>query len=285
MSKELGALKKTLPIEPNSTQKYMVPVVRSTFKILEELSRTGALGLAEITERTGISKSTVFRILSTLTSLGYIVRDADRNYFVSHTMGDLVSAEAGIEAIRRAAMPHMLALRDRFGETVNLGHIQVDKVSYIEVVPSEYALRLHERPGATVGLHASALGKVILAFSDEELATSLLHGRELPTMTRHTITNPADLMTEIRRAHERGYAFDRGETSTLATCVAAPILNAAGIAIAAISISGPTSRFNPRKDAPVIESLLKAAADISKQLRTRSSPDNTRIAAAGVARR
>jgi DNA-binding IclR family transcriptional regulator len=272
----LRALKKKLQVEPNSSQKYMVPVVRSTFKVLEELSHSGALGLAEITERTGISKSTVFRILSTLTSLGYIVRDEDRNYFVSHTMGDLVSAEAGIEAIRRTAMPHMLALRDRFGETVNLGHIQVDKITYIEVVPSEYALRLHERPGATVCLHASALGKAILAYSDEDLATSLLAGRELQMLTRHTITDPTELMAEIRRARERGYAFDRGETSTLATCVAAPIVNAAGTAVAGISISGPTSRFNPRKDSPVIENLLKAAAEISKQLRTRGGESTNR---------
>jgi DNA-binding IclR family transcriptional regulator len=275
-------LKKKLQVEVSPTEKYMVPVVRSTFKILEELSHTGALGLAEITERTGISKSTVFRILTTLTHLGYIVRDMDRNYFISHTMGDLVSPEAGIEAIRRAAMPYMLALRDRFGETVNLGHIQVDKITYVEVVPSEYALRLHERPGATVCLHASALGKVILAFSDEDYATSLLAGRELQTLTRHTITDPIELMAEIKRARERGYAFDRSETSTLATCVAAPILNAAGIAVAAISISGPTSRFNPRKDSPVIEGLLKAAADISKQLRTRGQPESRRTATVGA---
>jgi DNA-binding IclR family transcriptional regulator len=262
-------LKKKVQAAAKSTEKYMVPVVRSTFRILEELSNTGALGLNEITQRTGISKSTVFRILTTLTTLGYVVRDGDRSYYVSHTMGDLVSTEAGIEAVRRAAMPHMLALRDTYGETVNLGHIHLDKVTYLEVVPSEYALRLHERPGATVCLHASALGKVILAFSDKEFAASLLGGRELQMLTRFTITDPAELMAELKRAHERGYAFDRGETSVLATCVAAPILNSAGKAIAAISISGPTSRFNPRKGSAVIESLLKAAADISKLLVTR----------------
>jgi IclR family acetate operon transcriptional repressor len=276
-------LKKKFQVEVNATDKYMVPVVRSTFKVLEELSRSGALGLAAITERTGISKSTVFRILTTLTNLGYIVRDADRNYFVSHTMGDLVAPEAGVEAVRRAAMPHMLALRDRFGETVNLGHIQVDKITYIEVVPSEYALRLHERPGAAVFLHASALGKVILAFSDEDFARSLLAGRELQMLTRQTVTDPVELMAEIKRARERGYAFDRGETSTLATCVAAPILNASGIAVAAISISGPTSRFNPRKDSPVIESLLKASAEISKQLQNRAPSENRRAVALGSA--
>jgi DNA-binding IclR family transcriptional regulator len=248
----------------------MVPVVRSTFRILEELSKSGALALNEVTQRTGISKSTVFRILTTLTQLGYVVRDSGRSYYVSQAMGDLVTAEAGTEAIRRAALPQMLALRDQYGETVNLGQLEFDKVAYVEVVPSEYALRLHERPGATVCLHASALGKAILAFSDEELASSLILGRELQMFTRNTITDPEELRSELKRVRERGYAFDRGETSLLATCVAAPILNASGTAVAAISISGPTSRFNPRKDAGVIESLLKATSAISRQLRSRS---------------
>jgi DNA-binding IclR family transcriptional regulator len=245
----------------------MVPVVQSTFRILEELSRSGALGLNEVTQRTGISKSTVFRILTTLTRLGYVVRDSARTYYVSQSMGDLVSAEAGIEAVRRAALPHMLELRDQYGETVNLGHLEFDKVTYVEVVPSEYALRLHERPGATVCLHASALGKAILAFSDDGFADNLIRGRELPMLTRNTITDPRELMGELRRVRERGYAFDRGETSLQASCVAAPIFNSSGSAIAAISISGPSSRFNPRRDSGVIESLLKATSAIARQLR------------------
>ena len=253
---------------PMLTDKYMVPVVRSSFRILEELSRSGALGLNEITVRTGISKSTAFRILTTLSQLGYIVRDSNRSYYIGQAMSDLVRAQASMEAIRRAAMPQMLELRDRFGETVNLGYLEQDKVTYAEVVPSEYALRLHEKPGATICLHASALGKVILAFSDEDFAASLIRGRELQMITRNTITDPEDFMSELKKAREHGYAFDRGETSLLATCVAAPLLNASGTAIAALSISGPTSRFNPRKDSDVIESLIKAAATVSRQLRS-----------------
>lgn len=257
------------PKTARASEKYLVPVVRSTFTILEELAKTGALGLNDLTNRTGISKSTVFRILTTLTYLGYVVRDSERNYYVSHTIGDLVSTEAGIEAIRRAALPHMFELRDAYGETVNLGQLELDKVTYVEVVPSEYALRLHERPGSTVCFHASALGKAILAFSDEEFALSLVRGRELQMFTRNTLTNPDDLLAELKRVRDRGYAFDRGETSLLATCVAAPIFGPNGEALAALSISGPTSRFNPRKDAPAVESLLKATAEISKRLRNR----------------
>jgi len=250
------------------TDKYMVPVLRSSFCILEELSRSGALGLNEITVRTGISKSTVFRILTTLTQLGYIVRDGNRSYYIGQSMADLVRPQAKMEAIRRAAMPEMLQLRDKFGETVNLGYLELDKVTYAEVVPSEYALRLHEKPGATICLHASALGKAILAFSDEEYASSLIRGRELQMITRNTITDPEEFMAELKKVRDHGFAFDRGETSLLATCVAAPLLNAAGKAVAALSISGPTSRFNPRKDSEVVETLLKSVATISRQLRS-----------------
>ncbi len=267
-SREPFALKTKKAAAPKLTDKYMVPVVRSSFCILEELSRSGALGLNEITVRTGISKSTVFRILTTLSHLGYVVRDSNRCYYIGQSMSDLVRAQASIEAIRRAAMPQMLELRDKFGETVNLGYLELDKVTYAEVVPSEYALRLHEKPGATICLHASALGKAILAFSDEEYASSLIRGRELQMITRNTITDPEEFMAELRKVREHGYAFDRGETSLLATCVAAPLLNASGTAVAALSISGPTSRFNPRKDSDVIENLLKAVATVSRHLRS-----------------
>ena len=255
--------RKTLPTQ----QKYMVPVVQGTFRILEELAANGALSLHDVTQRTAMSKSTVFRILTTLNQLGYVVRDSTRSYYISHAIGNLVSTGAHTDAIRRTALPHMLELRDLYGETVNLGQLELEKVTYVEVVPSEYALRLHERPGATVSIHASALGKVILAFSDPEFAATMLQTRDLPPLTPNTITAPEQLMGELKRIRERGFALDKGETSLLATCVAVPILDAEHHAIAALSISGPSSRFSPRKDSPVVASLLHASAEISKQLR------------------
>ncbi len=250
-------------IEPNG--KYSVPVVRSTFRILEELSRLEALGLREITLGTGVPKSTVFRILSTLLEMGYVVRDADRNYRVSFALARLVSDEANSEALRRLALPHMLDLRDKYGETVNLGIRNLDKVTYLEVVPSEFALRLQESRGASVLAHASALGKAILAFSPQGLVEDMVRGRKLEIVTQNTISNPDEFIAEVKRVRALGYAFDRGEGSLLATCIGAPIVDAHGVAIAAMSISGPTSRFNPRKDSPVIGSLLQATSELSKQ--------------------
>lgn len=248
--------------------KYTVPVVRSTFRILEELSRADALGLSELTKRTRIPKSTVFRILSTLLGMGYVVRDAERNYLVSVTLAQLGTNEGG-STMRHLALPYMLHLRNRYGETVNLGVLNLDKIIYAEVVPSEFALRLQETRGASVAVHATALGKAILAFSAADLVDNLIRGRKLEILTRNTIAEPDEFLAELKRVRAAGVAFDRGETSLLARCVGAPILDANGGAVAAMSISGPASRFNPRKDSPVIASLLQATSEVSQKLQAR----------------
>lgn len=246
--------------------KYSVPVVRSTFRILQELSRAEFLGLKEITQKTGISKSTVFRILNTLWEMEYVLRDANRNYRISPNLGRLVGEDATGELLRRLALPVMLELRNQYGETVNLGVRHFDKVTYLEVVPSEFALRLEERRGASVPAHASALGKAILAFSPSHASQDFIRGGRLEALTQNTISDPEELLTEIKRVRNAGFAFDRGEGSLLAVCIGAPILDAQGNALAAMSISGPASRFNPKKDSPVITSLLKATKGLSQAL-------------------
>lgn len=261
-----AAAKKPGVHAPGREGKYSVPVVRSTFRILQELGRAEQLGLSEITQRTGISKSTVFRILSTLQELGYVLRDEDRIYRISPTLAQLAGEEAAGEALRRLALPHMLALRDKYGETVNLGVRYFDKVTYLEVVPSEFALRLEEVRGASVPVHATSLGKAILAFSPRGAVEGLVRGRSLERITPNTICDPDEFLAELRRVNSAGFAFDRSEGSLLANCVSAPILDAQGNAIAALSISGPAQRFHPKKDSPVIASLLNATSEITRML-------------------
>lgn len=261
-----SARKRQAANSPDQDGKYSVPVVRSTFRILEELAHSKPLGLKEITHQTGIAKSTVFRILNTLVQIGYVIRDSNRDYRISPVLGRLVNEESFNEELRRMALPLMLELRDKYGETVNLGVQQFDKVTYIEVVPSEFALRLQESRGASVPAHASALGKAILAFSPQEEMERLVRHQQLEIVTPNTITRPDDLLAEIRRVRTAGVAFDRGEGSLLAVCIGAPILDVHGNAVAAMSISGPASRFNPKRDSPVITSLLKATTELGRSL-------------------
>lgn len=265
-TKTKAAAKKQPPKIVEQTGKYSVPVVRSTFRILQELSRAEFLGLKDITQKTGISKSTVFRILNTLLEMDYVLRDANRNYRISPNLSQLAGADATGEVLRRLALPMMLELRNQYGETVNLGVRHFNKVTYLEVVPSEFALRLEERRGASVPAHASALGKAILAFSPANVAQDFVRGGRLEELTQNTISSPEEFLGEIKRVRNAGFAFDRGEGSLLAVCIGAPILDAQGHAVAAMSISGPASRFNPKKDAPVITSLLKTTRELSQAL-------------------
>lgn len=248
---------------PQTDDKYMVPVLRSTFQILGELAIAGTLNLNDLVIRTGLPKSTVFRILRSLHQLGYVLRnEQQRTYWLSPKFGDLSHAGAWSEPLRRAARPHMLKLRDESEETVNLGLLDLDRVMYIEVVPSVHPLRLCERPGGWDYVHSSALGKAMLAFASEEYVDSLLKDRKLLALTPKTITDPVRFREQLAEVRECGYAFDDEETTLLGNCIGAPILDASGHAVAAVSISGPTSRFNPR-DQSLIAKLLREARAIS----------------------
>jgi DNA-binding IclR family transcriptional regulator len=182
-------------------------------------------------------------------------------------LGDFTREGGLTEALRRIALPYMLKLRNTFGETVNLGELHHDTVVYIEVVPSEYALKLSERPGATVWALSTALGRSILAFSPSGMVESLIHGRELPALTPFTITDPAKLTREFEKVRSQGYAIEYEESALQATCIGVPILNSEGRAVAALSISGPTHRFRPSQDDTIAASLLEAAREIEREFR------------------
>lgn len=250
------------------SKRYVIPVVRSTFQIITELANSGAMTLNEASRRTGIPKSTAFRVFATLMHLGIVVRDEEqKTYRLGRMLSELARDTASIESLRRIALPHMLKLRDGFGETVNLGQLQHDTVIYIEVVPSEYALRLCERPGATVWALSTALGRSILAFSPPQVLQSLIKGRELPALTPFTITDPNKLAREVEKIRAQGYAIEIEESALQATCVGVPVLNAQDQAIAALSISGPTHRFRPAQDDTVVTALLGAAREIEREFR------------------
>jgi DNA-binding IclR family transcriptional regulator len=256
-----------------SSHRYLVPVVLSTFCILQELSRSGPLTLAELVTRVKIAKSTVFRILNTLHHLGYVWRDEHhRTYAVSPRLGELAHSVDWSTVLLPIALPYMTRLRSEFGETVNLARLDFDRIVYLEVVESEHPLRLCERKGGWEYAHASALGKAILAFSPESAAANLLVSVQLPKLTERTITEPAEFRKELARVRQRGYALDREEARAMACCIAAPILGGDGQALAAVSISGPSSRFNPLKDRTVSARLIEIARELSAKLGEAQNP-------------
>ncbi len=253
---------RTKSATPNSPR-YLVPVVLSAFRLLDRLSVHTGASLHELALSTGIPKSTVFRLLATLQHLELVRRDDATKAYRLHAKspGQMLGLPS-TEALRRAALPHMLQLRNDFGETVNLGQLQHDRVSYIEVVPSEYALRLSERPGATVEAYCTALGRSILAFSAEGVAPAILGKKMLPKLTPHTMVDPKLILEELARVREQGYAIEAEEGSLHATCIGVPILGSDGFAVGALSISGPLHRFRPLENKRLLKVLRRAGRDI-----------------------
>ncbi|WP_238325809.1 IclR family transcriptional regulator [Bryobacter aggregatus] len=246
--------------------RYLIPVLQSAFRIIDELSRQPGLNLNEAAIRTGVPKSTVFRVLMTLQHLQIVDRDADKAYRLVGRVPGLWSAHAATEILRRAALPAMIRLRDLLGETVNLGVLEQDKIVYLEVVPSESALRFSERPGATVPVHSSSLGRAILAHSSAATIDAALRGRPLVALTARTITDEGKLRAEIALVGRQGYSIEIEENALQATCAGAPIFNREGVVVAALSISGLSHRFQPASDKRILKALKKATHDIEGAL-------------------
>jgi DNA-binding IclR family transcriptional regulator len=241
-----------------SKQIYYIEVLGKALKVLDVFVHLDKprLTLQEITEHSKLSKNTVFRILYTLTEHGYVVKHS--------TEYELAANRLKRRDLRTLATPFMDALRDQFDETVNLGILDGSQIRYIEVRESRARFRLAERIGGTDFLHCTALGKSHLAFLPFKTAAALLKQSGMPRLTEHTITTAPKMKGELAAIHQQGYAVDNQESMLGAYCVGVPILDAAGAPAAALSVSGPTVRFNQTALPQVSRALLDAATQIGR---------------------
>jgi IclR family acetate operon transcriptional repressor len=235
---------------------YYIEVLGKALNVLDVFSRVDKprLTLQEITQHSKLSKNTVFRILYTLGEHGYVVKH-NTEYELAQRK-DLPSV----------AGPHMDRLRDEFGETVNLGILEGPQIRYVDVRESPARFRLAERIGGSDHLHCTALGKAHLAFLPTKDVDRLLKQSGMPRLTARTITTVSAMKMELANVRKQGYAVDEEESMLGAYCVGVPILGAGQTPIAALSVSGPTVRFNGDVLPRVSRALLDAAAEIGQRM-------------------
>lgn len=246
---------------------YYIEVLGKALGILEVFreTRKPTLSLQEITRHSGLNKNTVFRVLYTLAEHGYVVKRG-HEYELGPRLIDLANTRLQPRDLLSAAGPHLDALRDRFGETVNLGVLDGGHIRYVDVRESPHRFRLAERVGGSDFLHCTALGKCHLAHLPAAEVRRLLEVQGMPRQTPATIVSLTAFEKELARVRERGYALDPGESMEGAFCIGVPILDARGAPVAAISISGPTTRFGQAAAPQAAQALLEAAADIRARL-------------------
>jgi DNA-binding IclR family transcriptional regulator len=239
---------------------YYIEVLGKALNVLDVLVQFGKprLSLQEITQRSKLSKNTVFRILQTLAEHGYVVKHG--------TEYELVSTRLQPKDLPSVAGPYMDRLRDQFGETVNLGVLDEAQIRYVEVRESHARFRLAERVGGSDYLHCTALGKAHLAFLPARQAAALFKKSGMPRVTARTLTTASAMKVELARIRKAGYAVDHEESMLGAFCVGVPILDRNGAPIAALSVSGPTVRFNEPMLPQASRALLEAAAEICNRM-------------------
>lgn len=202
------------------------------------------LGVSELAERLGLAKSTVHRILTTLAAEGLIERDAGSGrYRLGLRLYELGAIVADHLDLHEVVAGPIDDLRNRTGETVHVAILDGAEVVYIARRESPHTLRLFSRVGHRNHAHCTSTGKVLLAFLSESERAALLDGRALVAHTPYTITDRNRLEEELEQIRRRGWAQNVNESEVGVTSVAAPIRDATGRVVAAISVAGPGPRF------------------------------------------
>lgn len=243
-----------------------VELVVRTFRVLEALVQ-GPAELRQIAARTGLGKSTAFRILYTLKELGYVEQAGPTAPYALSWKMTVLARRAGAErALAEAARPHLVRLRNELDESVWLAELRRDRVVITEGVHAAHKLRLSLDLGDACPLHASALGKSVAAWLPESARRQLLGPGPLPRFTRRTITSRTRLNQELEHVRKAGYAVNDEETVEGAFLTGAPIFDAAGRVCAALSVSAPKTRLSSRKRRAMIAAVRRAAAQLSREL-------------------
>jgi DNA-binding IclR family transcriptional regulator len=239
-----------------------VAAVQRAMAILGELADARAeLGTNEIARRTGINESTISRILATLVSGGLVEHvTATGRYRLGLGVVRLANAVHERLDIRSLAQPQLAELASRTKETATVSVPGEHEAITLDFVQSPLSVRSVAEVGRPSAAHATAVGKVLLAYGGT-LPEGALHA-----YTDRTIVDPAVLAAELARARERGWAEAVGEREEDLNAIAAPVLSPAGTLAAILGVQGPAVRFNKRAMRTAAELLLERAALISAAL-------------------
>ncbi|MGK3112980.1 DNA-binding transcriptional regulator KdgR [Candidatus Pantoea formicae] len=251
----------------NDKQPDSVSSVMKVFGILQALGEERDHGITELSQRVMMSKSTVYRFLQTMKSLGYVAQEGEsEKYSLTLKLFELgAKALQNVDLIRSADV-EMRELSRLTKETIHLGALEEDSIVYIHKIDSLYNLRMYSRIGRRNPLHTTAIGKVLLAWRDRSEAQEILSEVEFRRSTANTIVTAEALLDVLLQVKEQGFGEDNEEQEEGLRCIAVPVFDRFGVVIAGLSISFPTIRFSEEAKNEYVAMLHRAARNISDQM-------------------
>lgn len=252
-------------------QKNDPVIIQAVDKALDILScfsiSEPEFGVTELAKRLGLYKSSVFRTLKTLEQRGFVVQDAKtQKYRLGFKLFDLGTVVISGVEVRTVALPLMQELCSRTKETVTLDIADGDERVCIEKVEGTESVRTVVQIGLRHPLYMVAPGKLLLAYMPREDSERILSKKMFPSTTGGKVIDPVFLRKELAEIVRLGYSFSNSERSIGTSAFAAPIRNHEGKVIAALSMSGPESRFNEERKEILLSEILRTAEEISARL-------------------
>lgn len=224
------------------------------------------LGVTELSQRSGLSKTTTHRLLASLVRNKALLKAGSKYrlgpLFASAPQPDQSESTALVAEI---LTPFLAALFERTRQTVHLGVLVGTDVFYANKLFSFRGPQAPSRVGGRVPGYCTGVGKAMLAYDDDAVEATLSRG--LDPWTEHTITDPDEFRSTLERIRETGLAYDDQENTLGLGCVAAPVLGQGLTPIAAMSVSGDTRTFDPSQHEATLLSITRAAAKRFVQIR------------------
>jgi len=251
----------------NDDSKTVIQSLDRAIDVLDTLAEHGAMTLSEIAAEMDQSAATIYRILTTYSLRQLVEVDpANQEWSIGPEAFRLGASFLRRSNVVERARPAMRQLMEVTGETSNLGIEKFDLVMFISQVETHESIRAFFPPGTQAPMHSSGIGKALLSRYSEPRLERLLSRGSLEQFTPRTIVESDRLRAELKHIRETGFAFDDEEKAVGMRCIAAPILNYHGEAVAGISISGPSHRITPDDVVPIGKMVRAAAQDVSRSL-------------------
>lgn len=247
---------------------YSIQSVHRAIKVLRAFSFDNPrLTLMDLNRITGLSKSNLQRILYTLTSEGLLEKDdTDRTYQLGLEFLYFAELVDRNSALLSAAKSVVQKIHDRIKENISISIIEHNMRKCIYNVESEFELKTSIFVGQTSPLFAGASAKILLAYQSDEFIENYLNEIDFEQISENTITNKEDLLEEINKIREQGYAISNSERVKGTFSISTPIFNPFSKLIASLAISIPTARIDDYQTDEIVELMINGAKEITEKL-------------------
>lgn len=249
-----------------STDKYILQSVESALSVMDLFLAHDCLTPAEVSHYLNMNRSSAYRLLVTLESSGYLMKDEKGRYQLGVKVLTLGQAAQGRMALVNLVHPHLVSISEQTGESCHLAIMDnPTHVTFVDKSVGTLFLNMNILVGYRQFAHLTATGKAILAHASDEFLNNYIRSVSFEQRTDSSIQNARDLLLVLDQIKRAGYAWDREESELGLGCIAVPVLSASGQPIAAISSSGPITRIEKNEQLH-IDLLCEKAELIQKAL-------------------